>query len=213
MLNKKIPQRTVTRLSIYLRELDILEKDSTRFVSSLELSKRLGLTDAQIRRDLWYFGQFGHSGMGYQVSSLKDIISRLLGINHKSWPVAIAGVGNLGRALASYRGFKERGFKIAACFDVDRNKVGKSINGVKVDDVKNIKKIIKNKKIKIGIIATPVSVAQDIADELIDSGVRSVINFAPLKLQVPPEVNLRNVDLGMEMEGLSFYLAQTEAVK
>ncbi len=210
-MNKKIPKSTVTRLSIYLRDLDNLEKEGARYVSSLELSRRLGVSDAQIRRDLWYFGQFGRSGMGYHVGSLKDIIMKLLGINQKRWHVAIIGVGNLGKALASYKGFAERGFEILACLDVDKNKVGRRINGVKIEDINNLRQIIEKRKIKIGIIAAPVSSAQTIADELVKSGIRSIINFAPIKLHAQKGVDIRNVDLSMELEGLSFYLSRSNA--
>jgi len=208
MRPKKIPESTIKRLSIYLRELKSLSNEQIKFVSSQELSERLGFSAAQIRKDLSYFGQFGRVGVGYSVEELKDIIEGLLGVNRKAWKVAIVGAGKLGSALASYSGFSNRGFAIEACFDNDPKKVGTFLGSVKVENSDKIPTVLRKKEIKIGMIAVPKDYAQKVAQELLKGGVKSILNFAPVKISIGKSVHVRDVDLSTELEGLAFYLSR-----
>jgi len=176
-------------------------------VSSGELAERAGLNPAQVRKDLVYFGQFGTPGMGYHVSMLHRAITRIMGL-HKKIPVALAGAGNLGQALLSYPGFKERGFTIESIFDNDPGKVGKMKNGIKIRNEKNISIEIKNKKIRVGIISTPSSAAQSAANKLVKGGIKGILNFAPIELKVPSGVTIVNVALCEKLEMLSYYLSK-----
>ena len=208
MRPSKVSESTIKRLSIYLRELKNLSKSHVRFISSQDLSSRLGLSDAQIRKDLSYFGAFGKIGVGYYVEGLKSAIESILGVNSKTWKVAIVGAGKLGSALASYSGFSNRGFEIQACFDNDKNKIGQYLSRVRIEDSSRIKNVIRKRDIKIGIIAVPYDQAQKVADELVKGGVKSILNFAPAKIKTDKIVHVKDVDLSMELEGLSFYLSR-----
>ena len=207
MKNKKIPESTIKRLSIYLREIKNLSTLHVKFISSMELACQLGFSDAQIRKDLSYFGQFGRIGVGYSIEELKSVLEDLLGVSKNVWKVAIAGAGKLGSALASYSGFSNRGFRIEACFDNDKKKVGTYLGKIKVEDAGRIKEIIKKNRIKIGIIAVPKEYAQKVAQDFVRSGVKSILNFAPVKVNVGKNVRIRDVDLSTELEGLSFYMS------
>lgn len=211
MTKLKIPETTILRLSLYLREARKLEDMGMDFVSSHRLSKELGFSDAQIRRDLNYFGQFGISGKGYNVSRLKGVISNILGIGKKKWSVALVGVGNLGSALLSYRGFKEQGFMIKAAFDKSADKINKTIAGLRILSADKIIGTLKKNRIKIGIVAVPSDEAQTVAGRLIRGGVKAILNFAPAKIQVPAGRIVRNVDLSTELEVLSYFLSQKYA--
>jgi len=206
---KKIPGSTVRRLSLYLRELNDLEHSGKDFISSTELGKILGVTDAQIRRDLSYFGQFGVSGKGYRISELKGSIKHILGIDGREWHLALVGTGNLGSALLAYKGFKEQGFIVKAAFDNDAAKVGRTIGGVKVDSISNIEGACKKHNVRIGIIAVPESSAQEVADKLIGGGVKTLVNFSPARIKVPKDIKRRNVDLSVELESLSYFLTSS----
>lgn len=207
MFTKKIPETTIRRLSLYFRQLSFLEKSGIVSISSSGLSQRLGFTDAQIRRDFSYFGQFGQSGIGYPVSELKKVIAKILGLDHKIWNVALVGVGNLGCALLAYKGFKEQGFFIKAAFDSNPRKIGRSFRGIKIGSLKKISSLIKERDITIGIIAVPSEAAQEVANILSRSGIRGIINFAPVRINVPSRIIVRNVDLSMELENISYFLA------
>lgn len=211
----KIPETTILRLSLYLREARRLEDMKTDFVSSRRISKELGFSDAQIRRDLNYFGQFGRSGKGYDVSRLKKVISGILGVSKRKWSVALVGVGNLGSALLSYKGFKEQGFMIKAAFDKLPDRINKTIAGLRILSAEKIVETLKRERIKIGIIAVPSDDAQKVADMLIRGGVKGILNFAPAKIQVPQEnkIIVRNVDLSTELEVLSYFLSQRASQK
>ena len=204
------PEACVARLSLYVRELARLASQRVGFVSSRRLAESLGLTDAQVRRDLSYFGQFGTSGRGYEVQRLHDRLTIILGVSDRTWNVALAGVGNLGSALLAYRGFRERGFTFKVAVDADPQKVGRTVQGLTVASSSQLPMLVKKHDIRIGLIAVPVESAQAVCDQLVESGVRAIVNFAPVRLNVPSSVWLRSVDLAIELESLAFYLARTQ---
>ena len=204
MRSKKVPEKTITRLSIYLRCLEELEADGVTTVSSRRLAERFGLNPAQVRKDLAYFGQFGVRGLGYCIAELKHNLERILGLKQE-WEVALVGLGNLGSALFNYRGFREKGFKITAVFDKDPIKVGKKVRGILIHDVSRLVSIVKRRKIKIAILAIPASEAQAVVDRLVEAGVTAILNFAPTQLSVPRAVKLQNVDISALLKTLTFY--------
>ena len=201
---RHIPEATVARLPVYLRSLAELVDEKITTVSSERLAEMAGVNAAKVRKDLSYLGSYGTRGVGYDVEYLLFQMSRELGLTH-DWPVAIIGAGNLGSALANYGGFTQRGFPVAALFDSDRAKVGKIIHGVEVHHTDDIATIAKALKVGIGVIATPATAAQDVADKLVVAGVGSILNFAPTVITVPDGVSLRKVDLALELQILSFY--------
>ena len=203
------PEACVARLSLYVRELTRLAAQRVSFVSSGRLASQLGLTDAQVRRDLSTFGQFGTSGRGYEVDRLRHRLTAILGVSGRTWNVALAGVGNLGLALLAYRGFRERGFLFRVAVDVDPKKMGQTIQGVLVSPTQHLVQLVKRYAIQIGIIAVSVESAQEVCNQFVEGGVRAVVNFAPVHLAVPSSVWLRSVDLAIELEGLAFYLASS----
>ncbi len=203
MLKSRVPEATVERLSIYLRSMSGLK--DTRVLPSQELAKLVGTSDAQVRRDLSYFGEFGVPGQGYRVGRLKGEISHILGTD-SIWWIALVGVGNLGAALLAYPGFKRQGLRIKAVFDNDLSKIGKIWQGVRIRDVEKIPEVLPIQGIKMGVITTPASDAQEVADKLIEGGVRGILNFAPVRILIPEGVKLRNVDLRVELGALSYFL-------
>lgn len=208
-MNEKIPAAVVTRLSLYSRFLKKLEQEKRRFVCSEHLAQRFGYTDAQVRKDLSYFGQFGVAGKGYEVRNLRNKVTRILGTDRK-WEVVLVGLGNLGQALFFYKGFKEHGFNVIAVFDKDPAKIGKRIGGVTVQSIEELEKTIRQRRIKIGIIAVPALAAQEVADRFIEAGVEAILNFSPAQVVVPQGVLLRNVDLSIELENLTYFLARKD---
>ncbi|MGH7352495.1 MAG: redox-sensing transcriptional repressor Rex [Candidatus Methylomirabilales bacterium] len=204
----RIPERAITRLSIYLRCLEELLADGTLAVSSQQLAKRFGLNSAQVRKDLAYFGQFGVRGLGYYTGELKGNLERILGLTQQ-WEVALVGLGNLGSALLNYRGFQQRGFRLAAAFDNDAGKVGMRIGRVPVFDVERIVPILKRRRIKMAVIAVPAAAAQAVTDQLVAAGVNAILNFAPTQLSVPKRVKVQNVDLSVMLKTLSFYMTRS----
>lgn len=206
MNNKKIPEGTISRLFIYLRELTELAKINIRTISSAELGERVNLSDAQVRKDFAYFGQFGVSGSGYDTHELKAALEKILG-KDKVWNVALVGIGHLGSALLAYPGFEKHGLDIVAAFDSDARKINKQVNDVTIHSVDEMPKEIKGKKISIGIIAVPAKNAQEVADKLIEAGVECILNFAPVTLIVPENIKVKDVDLSRELETLSYFLA------
>jgi redox-sensing transcriptional repressor len=166
---------------------------------------------AKVRKDLSYLGSYGTRGVGYDVEYLLYQITRELGLT-QDWPAAIIGIGNLGRALASYKGFTERGFRIKALFDVEDAVVGEEVGGLKVQHLDELKTVVNDEEISIGMITTPPVAAQEVADKLVDAGVRSILNFAPGVVNVPPDVNIRKVDLSIELQILAFYQQRTQAI-
>ncbi len=209
MNQKKVPEGTISRLVIYLREIAELAKINIHTISSSELGERTNLSDAQVRKDFGHFGQFGVSGAGYKTSELKVVLEKILG-KDKTWNVAVVGVGHLGSALLTYPGFKERGLNIVAAFDADARKIGRQLKDVSVQPPEELPKAIKEKKISITIIAVPARDAQGVADALVKAGVECILNFAPATLLVPEHVKVKNVDLSRELETLSYFLANKE---
>jgi len=198
---------TVRRLSVYLRCLAQLEEDGAKTVSSQELAARFHLNSAQVRKDLAYFGEFGIRGIGYDAASLRAEIQKILGLD-REWRVVLVGYGNLGSALFHYRGFARQGFRVAAIVDDDPVKIGRTADGLTILSVGELPRVVKAQGIQIGVIAVPAEGAQPVADQLVAAGVRAILNFAPARVKVRRDVRLQNVDLSIELENLSFHLAQ-----
>ncbi|GAB4255423.1 MAG: redox-sensing transcriptional repressor Rex [Deferrisomatales bacterium] len=202
----KVPEATIKRLSIYMRVLKDLEKKGVEVISSAELADICGVNAAQIRKDLTYFGEFGIRGVGYYVKELHFDIRKVLGLNQRR-NVALVGVGNLGRALASYRNFAEHGYNFAAAFDADPQKVGTTLpDGLRVHPMEDLAKVAAEKEIEIAIITTPAETAQQAADCIVKAGIKGILNFAPTQLQVPEGVKVKKVDLTTEFDNLVYHL-------
>jgi len=199
----EVPKAVVSRLSLYLRELQHLVRDGKETTSSSQLGTLLGFSDAQVRKDLAYFGHFGHPGIGYRCDELIAAIRKILGTN-RDWPVAIVGTGNLGRALLGYKGFGHQGFRIVAAFDVDASKVGSTIEGVQVYHLDSLPQVMEKQRIKLGMLAVPAASAQAVADRLVAVGIEGIVNFAPVTITLPEHVSHVGVDLAIELEQLSF---------
>src|SRR5579875_1140594 len=199
-----IPEATVARLPVYLRALHGLVERGTGTASSEELAAIAGVNSAKLRKDLSYLGSYGTRGVGYDVTTLTEQISRTLGLTvHRS--VALIGIGNLGQALAGYAGFASRGFRIAALLDADPGRIGSRIRGLQVADIAVLDQVVAEQCITIAVLAVPASVAQDVCDRLVAAGVTSILNFAPVVLTVPAHVHVRKVDLAAELQILSFH--------
>ncbi|MHB1653608.1 MAG: redox-sensing transcriptional repressor Rex [Desulfitobacteriaceae bacterium] len=203
MKTLKIPEATIIRLSVYSRYLTEVDRKGIITISSGDIAEGVGVSPAQVRKDLAYFGEFGTRGVGYNVKDLRRHILKILGLS-VDWSVALVGLGNLGSALSSYKGFRERGFIITSIFDNDPAKIGTKLNGVEVMSVDRLESVAKQNRTQIGIMAVPSSVAQEVTDMLVRSGVQAILNFAPVVLNVPPEIELRNVDLAVNLEVLTF---------
>jgi redox-sensing transcriptional repressor len=202
-----IPDATVARLPLYLRSLHALADEGRTTVSSEELARLVGGGaggPAKVRKDLSHLGSYGTRGVGYDVAQLVDTISAELGLGRR-WPVVLVGIGNLGHALAGYGGFGSRGFRIAALFDADAGRVGEVVGGLPVRAMAELDEVVREQGGAIGVIATPAAAAQEVCDRLVAAGVRSVLNFAPTALEVPDGVDVRKVDLAVELQILSFH--------
>jgi redox-sensing transcriptional repressor len=202
--SRRIPEATVARLPVYLRSLLEVAGTNTVTISSERLAEMAGVNAAKVRKDLSYLGSYGTRGVGYDVEYLLFQISRELGLT-QDWPVVIVGIGNLGHALANYKGFSARGFRVVALVDADAGKVGEQVGGIAVRHLDDLPAIAADEGVAIGIVATPASAAQDVADRLVAAGVTSILNFAPSVISVPKGVSLRKVDLSIELQILSFY--------
>lgn len=209
-IETRLSDATIRRLSMYLRTLEMAQKQKIRTVSSQYIATENNITAAQVRKDLSYFGAFGRRGLGYNVSNLMSSISKLLGLN-RIWNVALIGVGNIGRALIAYEGFRNRGFIIKLLIDNDPNKIGTKVNGLTIQSPKDAPLFFKEFDITITIISVPASEAQAAADLAIQSGCRAILNFAPVTLQVPPNVFVRQENMAYEIESLSFFLTNKKA--
>jgi redox-sensing transcriptional repressor len=201
----KISSKVVPRLSRYYRILYELDKHS--WVSSKSLSESTGFSAAQIRKDLAYFGQFGSRGKGYNSDALKKSIRKILGLD-RTWNVALIGAGNLGMALLGYRGFRDQGFKIVAAFDVDKKKIGKTFNEIKVYNLKDLDAIVRKKNIHMAMLTVPGEYAQKVAESVVRSGIKAILNFAPTHLKLPENVKVRHIDMTIEIERLSFLISR-----
>ncbi len=211
MKELKIPEATVSRLSVYSRYLTAVEKQEIVNISSGEIAEGVGGTPAQVRKDLAYFGEFGTRGVGYNVKQLNQEIMGILGLK-KRWNVILIGAGNLGSALSQYRGFQERGFNIVAVFDNDMNKVGLKLNGLPIFAVSQMADYIDQHDVSIGIITVPSEYAQDIADILVETkNIKGILNFAPIVLTIPEEIEVRDVDLTVNLEVLSYNIEKNKS--
>lgn len=208
---EKISELTTNRLSIYLRCLNKLATADIKTISSDDLAKRFHLNSAQIRKDLAYFGEFGVRGVGYYVETLREHLTKILGLNNER-RVGIIGAGRLGAALADYHGFTQSNFKVAALFDADTDKIGERVGEAKIYDIKRFEEIVEREKIDLIVIAVPAQYAQGVLEMATNAGIKAVLNFAPTPLKVDEKVKLKNVDLTISLEGLSYFLAQPSAV-
>jgi redox-sensing transcriptional repressor len=201
---RSIPEATVQRLPIYLRALVDIAEGGAATVSSETLAGAAGVNSAKVRKDLSHLGSYGTRGVGYDVAYLIHQVRRELGLT-QHWPIVIAGIGNLGHALANYKGFAERGFQIAALVDADPRTFGEVIGGVAIRDITELRTLVAEREISIGVICTPAPAVQEVADHMIEAGIRSILNFAPVVIAVPPGVSVRKVDLAIELQILAFY--------
>ncbi len=201
---RSIPEATVGRLPVYLRALVDIAETGRVTVSSEHLAGAAGVNSAKVRKDLSHLGSYGTRGVGYDVAYLIHQVRRELGLT-QHWPIVIAGIGNLGHALANYRGFAERGFRIAALVDVDPAKVGERVGELVIRHADELPHLVAEHEVAIGVIATPSGAAQEMADRMVATGIRSILNFAPAVIQVPPGVSVRKVDLATELQILAFY--------
>lgn len=199
----QVPKAVVNRLSFYLRELQHLLRDGKVTISSSQLGRLLGFTDAQVRKDLAYFGHFGYPGIGYRCEELVAAIRKILATD-QSWNVALIGAGNLGRALLGYGGFEQQGFCVVAAFDADPKMDGKSIGKIPVFSMDRLERLMPEQDIRLAIIAVPAEAAQGVADRLVAAGIEGILNFAPVTISLPPTVSQVGVDLAIELEQLSF---------
>ena len=202
--HRRIPEATVARLPVYLRSLLEVAADGQTTISSERLAEMAGVNAAKVRKDLSYLGSYGTRGVGYDVEFLLRQVSHALGLTH-DWPVVIAGAGNLGRALANYGGFTSRGFPVVALVDTDESKVGSLVGETPVRHLDDLEELVQEHGVAIGVLATPSSAAQEVADRMVSAGIGSVLNFAPAVVTVPDRVSIRKVDLASELLILSFY--------
>ncbi len=202
-----IPKATIERLPLYYRCLDKLETfENVDVVSSKELGGKLGIPSTQVRKDLSYYGEFGRRGVGYDIGDLKRSIGKILGAD-RDWPALLVGAGNLGRALANFRGFSKMGINITRVLDADLGKIGNKIDDIIVQSMKDLEKIIEEDNIELGIITVPADAAQQVADQLIEAGIKAIWNFAPTRLIIPEDIVFRNEDLAVGIVSLIYHLS------
>ena len=206
----EVPKAVVSRLSLYLRELQQLLRVGIETISSSKLGRRLGVTDAQVRKDFAYFGQFGYPGIGYRCEELILQIRKILGTD-KTWPVALIGCGNLGQALLGYHGFGKQGFKVEVALDIDPQIVGQTFEGLTVQHLDKLSEIVAAHSIKLAILADPANAANQAVEELVKAGITGILNFAPVTLSLPKSVSVVGVDLAMELEQLAFAVVKQVA--
>lgn len=195
----KIPQATINRLSLYCRQLELLEQKGETIVSSEKLATLCEVNSAQVRKDLGYFGEFGIRGVGYYINDLKSQIKGILAIDH-DYKMALAGVGNLGSALLRHQNFPKRGFHFIAAFDCDPNKIGKMVSGIRIMDIKELPQVAQENEVEIGVIATPPSSAQEVANLFLDAQVNAILNFSPIHIHVPDCCLVENIDFTIKLD-------------
>lgn len=208
MLSEEIPDIVIGRLPIYLRAVTQLANSGKEITSSRELGHYLGISSAQIRKDLSLFGGFGKQGTGYHVETLRRKLQQILHVDVQ-WPMAIVGAGDLGRALAHYRGFQARGFEVCAVFDSAQHKVGKQIDGneaLTIYPMDMLQSVVQSKGIRVAMLAVPAEHAQQVANQIIDAGIRAILNYAPINLSVPEGVHVQYIDPVIELQHMTFYL-------
>lgn len=207
-----IPDIVIGRLPVYLRALVRLQQEGREITSSQELGERLGISSAQIRKDLSHFGEFGKQGTGYTVETLAAELERILHVDQE-WEVALIGVGDLGRAIAHYGGFADRGFCITYLFDNDPEKVGQELAGITIRSVEEAPQIIKDNGVQIAMLTTPAGSAQELADKLIDAGIKAILNYAPIVLSVPKDVRVQDIDPVIQLQRMAYYLSSKKKKK
>jgi len=200
-----VPEIVVRRLPLYLRALTTLIEANHLITSSQELGEMLGMSSAQIRKDLSYFGEFGKQGMGYEVPYLRDQLRRILQVD-RHWDMVLVGAGDLGHAIANYAGFKRWGYRVVAVFDNDPAKIGKPMGELTIRDVAELEEVIQAGHVRIGIIAVPAAHAQAVADRMVRGGIRAILNYAPINLNLPPEVRVHSIDPVVGLQSMSYYL-------
>jgi redox-sensing transcriptional repressor len=205
MLNKQIPDIIVGRLPQYLRSLQRMAREGRKVTSSQELGERLGISAAQIRKDLSQFGEFGKQGTGYNITFLIEQLQNILNVNH-DWDVAVIGAGLIGSAIVLYRGFTDRGFTVKQVYDIDPEKIGKQIGNFTVQNSNEMFEAIRNAGIKIAMVAVPETCAQEVTNKLIEAGVRAILNYAPISLNVPPDVYVQYIDPSLHLQRMTYYL-------
>ena len=208
-MQRQIPEVVVSRLPMYVRGLAELHQDGIDFINSQDLGHRFGMSPDQIRKDLSYFGKFGRQGRGYNVALLLSELRQILGLD-RQWCMAIVGVGRLGRAIMDYKGFVPRGFKIVAAFDKERNVIGKRVSGVVIQDMAELETAIREKKVDIAVVAVPSTEAQEVIDKLVRSGIKSILNYAPVYAYVPKDVRLEAIDPVLALQSMTYYLARSQ---
>lgn len=205
-MTEQIPDIVVSRLPVYLRELTRLaEEEEKTTTSSHELGQRLGISSAQIRKDLSHFGEFGKQGTGYHIAYLVEQLRDILNLANE-WQVALIGAGHLGHALAHYQGFEHRGFRIAWIFDNDPAKIGRSVDGLIIQDMANMTAVLKQNKVKMAILVVPATAAQEITNQLVEAGIRAILSYAPIHLNVPKGVHVNYTDPVIQLQRMTFYL-------
>ena len=202
---EKIPDIIVSRLPVYLRALQRLSDAGITTTSSQELGEKVGISAAQIRKDLSQFGEFGKQGTGYYIPFLIDKLNKILRVD-RIWDVAVIGMGEIGHAVARYQGFGNRGFRVVMCFDSDPAKIGSEVGGFVIRDAAQMTKDIREAGIKLVMLCVPAKAAQDVADKLIDAGVKGVLNYAPLRLMVPPSIKVQHVDPAIYLQRMTYYI-------
>jgi redox-sensing transcriptional repressor len=205
MALRDIPDIVVGRLPVYLRALSRMAQEGQTITSSKELGERLGISSAQIRKDLSHFGEFGKQGTGYQIEYLIEQVQRILKVNTE-WEVALVGVGDLGRALAHYNGFVNRGFRISALFDSDPAKIGTTIDELKIMDAAKMVEEIRARGLKVAMLAVPAEKAQAVADKLVEAGIRAILNYAPINISTPSGMRVQYIDPVLHLQRMMFYL-------
>ena len=204
---EKISELTTNRLSVYLRCLNEMAAEGARTVSSEQFANRYHLNSAQVRKDLAYFGEFGVRGVGYTIESLREHLTKILGLDRQH-RVCIIGAGRLGTALTDYYGFTRTNFKVAALFDADQRKIGEKVGAVEIFDIKDFARVVKKDKIDVAVIAVPAEHAQTVLESIVEAGIKAVMNFAPTPLKASGDVKLKTIDLTTSLESLSYFLAQ-----
>jgi len=206
MASTEIPDIVIGRLPVYLRALSLMAASGQEITSSHELGEKLGISSAQIRKDLSHFGEFGKQGTGYRISHLIDQLRRILRVD-REWPVALIGIGDVGQALVRYAGFRDRGFRIAAAFDADPAKVGQPIGDLMIRDIATLPDVVREQNVHIAVIAAPAKAAQEVAGLCVQGGVRAILNYAPIHLAVPADVRVQYLDPVTHLQRMTYYLA------
>lgn len=203
---KHVPDIVVARLPLYLRALSAMQNGGKEFTSSQEMAQWLGISSAQIRKDLSHFGEFGKQGTGYSVAGLQEKLRQILNLE-REWPVIIIGAGNIGSAVANYPGFAHRGFRVCAVFDNDPKKIGSAVGAYKIRDVRQLPEFVRKHSVRLAMIAVPAESAQEVADLAIASGIAAILNYAPVNLSVPDHVRVENIDPVLHLQHMTYYLA------